>query len=88
MLPTCLASPACTADAVAVVLHSQGEGVIQDELHVRNVQASCCHICGHQQGRAAVPERLHGCCALVLTEVAMNAGHLQAKRTSCWPSRS
>ena len=67
------------ADAVGVVLVLAGHIVVDDGIHVRDVNAAGGNVRSHQNGQLAVPEGLHDLVALLLGEVAVQAVHREAQ---------
>ena len=76
----CLASSSGAADPMTVVFNSKGEAVVENQFHIRDVQAPGCHVCGHQQGNAAIPEGVHSCGALLLAQITMYGSCLHCSR--------
>ena len=58
-----------------VVLVIAGDVIVDDRIHVRNINAAGGHIGGDQDGQFAFPEVLHDLVPLFLGEVAMQAIH-------------
>ena len=50
-----------------------GHIVVDDGVHVRNIDAAGGNVGGYQNGQLAVPEVLHDLVALLLGEVAVQA---------------
>ena len=67
------------ADAVGVMFVVAGDVVVDDGVHVRDVDAAGRHVGGHEDGQFAVPEVLHDLVALFLGEVAVEAVHREAE---------
>ena len=82
---TCLPSATCAADAMHIVLSRQWERVVDDCLHIGDVQPASRHICGHKQRDLAALELLNRARALLLRGITMDGHRLQApKRNVGW----
>ena len=56
-----------------------GDIVVDDRIHIRDIDAAGGHIGGHKDSQPAVPEVLHDLVAFLLGEVAVEAVHREAQ---------
>lgn len=77
---TCLSSTPCAADAMHVVLSRQWERVVDDCLHIGDIQSTSRHISSHKQGDLAALELRNRARALLLRGVTMDGHCLQAHK--------
>ena len=75
---SCLAGPARSAYAVHIVFRILRQIIIDHDLHIVNVDASCRHIRGDQDIGGSVPETPHGHVSLMLGHIPMESLHLKA----------
>lgn len=76
VLPTLLAGTASTTDTVHIVFGCEGEGVVDDDLDIGDVQATCCHVSGNQQWHLSALELFYCCSTLALADVSMDSNSL------------
>lgn len=67
-----LAGACCASDAVDVVFFVVGHVVVDDELYVVDVDASCYDVCGYEDVDLSGLEAVHDVVALFLEEVAVH----------------
>ncbi len=74
----CLARAPCSSNAVNIVLYILGKIIVDDRLHVVDVDAPGGHIRGNEDIGAPVPETVHGHIPLVLGHVAVKSFRLES----------